>query len=157
MSDIEHTNDHQPAPAPYSPPERVKFSQKGGAKTEIPTASMPDIVFMLILFFMVTTVFQQYKGLDVELPSASKIEKLPGKRNVSHIWIDSRDRISIDDKLVEIKQVGRLMYTKRVANPRIVVSLRIDRFAEMEAVSGVHQQLREADALKVNYSTKFAQ
>jgi biopolymer transport protein ExbD len=156
MPDIENTEGQEKKEVPYSPPERVRFAQKGGAKTEIPTASMPDIVFMLILFFMVTTVFQQYKGLAVELPSANKIEKLPGKRNVTHIWIDKQDRISIDDQLVRVKQVGKLMYTKRVENPRIVVSLRIDRLAEMEVVSGVHQQLREADALKVNYSTKYA-
>ncbi len=141
---------------PYTAPERVQFKQKGGAKTEIPTASMPDIVFMLILFFMVTTVFQQYKGLAIELPSASQIEKLPGKRNVSHIWIDQDDQISIDDILVQVKQVASLMYEKRVANPRIVVSLRIDRLARMETIAGVQQQLREADALKINYSTKFA-
>lgn len=141
--------------APYNPPDRVKFSQKGGAKTEIPTASMPDIVFMLILFFMVTTVFQQYKGLQIELPTATQIEKLPGKRNVSYIWIDKSDRISIDDNLVGVPDVGMIMYNKRVENPRIIVSMRIDRLAEMEAVSGVQQQLREADALKVNYSTKF--
>lgn len=147
---------HNEEATPYSPPERVKFSQKGGAKTEIPTASMPDIVFMLILFFMVTTVFMKNKGLPVELPSATQVEKLPGKRNVSHIWIDLDDRVSIDDKIVEVRQVGTLMYNKRVENPRIVVSLRCDRIAKMETVSGVQQQLREADALKVNYSTKIA-
>lgn len=154
MADSEEKQD-QASEAPYSPPERVKFSQKGGAKTEIPTASMPDIVFMLILFFMVTTVFQQYKGLPIELPTATQIEKLPGKRNVSYIWIDKSDRISIDDNLVDVRDVGMIMYNKRVENPRIIVSMRIDRQAEMEAVSGVQQQLREADALKVNYSTKF--
>ncbi len=149
-------NKNQEEKVPYTAPERVQFKQKGGAKTEIPTASMPDIVFMLILFFMVTTVFQQYKGLAIELPSASQIEKLPGKRNVSHIWIDQDDQISIDDILVEVRQVASLMYEKRVANPRIVVSLRIDRLARMETIAGVQQQLREADALKINYSTKFA-
>ncbi|MCH8125932.1 biopolymer transporter ExbD [candidate division KSB1 bacterium] len=154
MSD--DVNKNQEITAPYTPPQRVQFKQKGGAKTEIPTASMPDIVFMLILFFMVTTVFQQYKGLAIELPSASQIEKLPGKRNVSYIWIDQDDQISIDDILLELKQVASLMYEKRVANPRIVVSLRIDRLANMKTVSGVQQQLREADALKINYSTKFA-
>ena len=154
MSD--DVNKNQEDKVPYTAPERVQFKQKGGAKTEIPTASMPDIVFMLILFFMVTTVFQQYKGLAIELPTASQIEKLPGKRNVSHIWINQDDQISIDDILVEVKQVASLMYEKRVANPRIVVSLRIDRLARMETIAGVQQQLREADALKINYSTKFA-
>jgi len=152
----EENNKKPEIPAPYYPPQRVKFSQKGGAKIEIPTASMPDIVFMLILFFMVTTVFQRFKGLPVELPSATQVEKLPGKRNVSYIWIDAEDRVCIDDIIVEVKQVASLMYTKRVENPRIVVSIRADRLAEMATLSGVQQQLREADALKVNYSTRIA-
>ena len=141
--------------APYTPPERVKFEKKQTASTQIPTASMPDIVFMLLLFFMVSTVFKEFTGLPVELPSAHQIEKLPGKRNVSYIWIDKDGRISIDDKLVDVKQVANIMYQKRVANPRIVVSLKVDKDADMGVVMDVQQQLREADALKVNYSAKY--
>lgn len=143
--------------APYSPPERVKFKKKERANPQIPTASMPDIVFMLLLFFMVTTVFKEVTGLNVLLPTAKQIEKLPGKRNVSYIWIDKDGRISIDDKLVEVKQVAMIMYKKRVDNPRIIVSLKIDQMAEMGWVSDIHQQLREADALKINYSAKYGE
>jgi biopolymer transport protein ExbD len=142
---------------PYSPPERVEFKKKETASPKIPTASMPDIVFMLLLFFMVTTVFKTVTGLNVFLPSASKIEKLPGKRNVAFIWVDKQGQFSIDDKLVELSQIAPLMYNKRVENPRVVVSLKIDQAANMEWVNGVHQQLREADALNINYSAKFGE
>jgi biopolymer transport protein ExbD len=140
---------------PYTPPERVKFEKKQSATTQIPTASMPDIVFMLLLFFMVSTVFKEFSGLPVELPSAHQIEKLPGKRNVAYIWIDKHGRISIDDKIVEVNAVSAIMYQKRVENPRIVVSLKIDKNAEMGTVIDVQQELREADALKINYSAKY--
>lgn len=155
MPEVEERKTEEQAPPPYTPPERVKFERKESASTNIPTASMPDIVFMLLLFFMVSTVFKEYTGLPVNLPAAHQIEKLPGKRNVTYIWIDKDGRISIDDKLVEVKQIAQIMYQKRVENPRIVVSLKVDKDAEMGVVMDVQQQLREADALKVNYSAKY--
>ena len=153
MSDIEGKD--KQISAPYSPPERIAFKKKEKAATKIPTAAMPDIVFMLLLFFMVTTVFKEFTGLPVDLPSAKQIEKLPTKRHVSYLWIDSKGRISIDDKLVELQQVASLMYAKRIEDPQIVVSLKIDQQAEMGMVSAIHQQLRDASANRINYSAKF--
>ena len=54
----------------------MKFSKKTKISSEIPTASMPDIIFMLLVFFMVTTVLKEYSGLPVSLPTAKRIEKL---------------------------------------------------------------------------------
>jgi len=155
MSEVDEKKVEEKAPAPYTPPERVKFEKKESAVAQIPTASMPDIVFMLLLFFMVSTVFKEFTGLPVELPSAHQIEKLPGKRNVVYIWVDKDGRISIDDKLVDVRVVSSIMYQKRVENPRIVVSLKVDKEAEMGIVTDIHQELREADALKINYSAKY--
>ena len=125
------------------------------ANAQIPTASMPDIVFMLLLFFMVSTVMKQYTGLPVNLPAAHKIEKLPGKSNVLYIWIDKEGRISVNDKLVGIESVKNIVYNKLVENPRIIVSMKIDQDADMGVVNDVQQQLRKANALRINYSTKY--
>ncbi len=48
----------------------MKFEKKEKAAAEIPTASMPDIIFMLLIFFMVSAVFKEFRGLPVTLPSA---------------------------------------------------------------------------------------
>ena len=141
----------------YSPPEKITFKKKQKASAQIPTASMPDIVFMLLLFFMVSTVMKEYTGLPVNLPTAHKIEKLPGKRNVLHIWIDKKGRISIDDKLVELGAVKNLVYNKLVENPRIIVSMKIDKYSDMGAVMDVQQELRKANALRINYSAKYGE
>ena len=141
----------------YTPPEKITFKKKQKASAQIPTASMPDIVFMLLLFFMVSTVMKEYNGLPVNLPSAHKIEKLPGKRNVTYIWIDKDGRISIDDKLVEVGAVQKIIYDKLVDNPRIIVSLKVDKDADMGIVTDVQQQLRKANALRINYSAKYSQ
>jgi len=138
----------------------LKFNKKSKAEAGIPTASMPDIIFMLLIFFMVTTVFKEFRGIPVRLPAARKIEKLPGKRNVAYIYADDRDRVSIDDKFVEIREISRLMYDKmrdEIA-PLRVVSMKIDERANMGFVTKIQEELRKAGgtALNVNYSTKTA-
>mgnify|MGYP001053720953 FL=1 len=132
----------------------MKFSRKTKLSTEIPTASMPDIIFMLLIFFMVTTVLREYSGLPVTLPKAKRIEKLKSKRHTSHIWVSKDGLISIGDRLFAIDDVAKIMYDKRLADPQIVVSLKADEEAKMGLISGIHEKLREADALKLNYSTK---
>jgi len=138
----------------------LKFKMKSRAEGGIPTASMPDIVFMLLIFFMVSTVFKEFRGINVRLPSAKQIEKLPGKRNVVYLWTDDRDRISMDDKFIDLKEISNIMYNK-LSDPTKqirVVSMKIDEQAKMGTITKVHEELREAGgaALNVNYSTKTA-
>lgn len=133
----------------------MEFRKKSKVSNEIPTASLPDIVFMLLLFFMVTTVFRQYTGLPVDLPVAKKIEKLEAKKNVTNIYANAEGDISIDDKLVYVNEIAKIMYQKRVETPRLVVSLKCDRAMNMHILTDIHMKLREADALRVNYCAKF--
>ena len=109
---------------------------------------------------MVSTVFKEFRGIPVRLPAARKIEKLPGKRNVAYIWADDRDRVSIDDKFVDIRDISRIMYDKcnDDISPMRVVSMKIDERARMGFVTKIQEELREAGgaALNVNYSTKTA-
>lgn len=138
----------------------MKFTIKSKVAAEIPTTSMPDLVFLLIIFFMVSSVFKEFRGIPVRLPSAQQIEKLPGKRNVAYIYANERDLISIDDRFVDLKEISKLLYAK-CTDPLVplrVVSLRIDERANMSFVSKIQEELRVAGgaALNVNYSTKTA-
>ena len=132
----------------------MNFSRKTKISSEIPTSSMPDIIFMLLIFFMVTTVLREYSGLPVDIPKAEKIEKLKGKRHTAHIWISKEGLVSINDRLFAVQDVAKIMYEKRVSDPQLIVSLKADEEAKMELISSIHEELREADALKLNYSTK---
>ena len=132
----------------------MNFSRKTQLSSEIPTSSMPDIIFMLLIFFMVTTVLREYSGLPVNIPKAEKIEKLKGKRHTAHIWVSKEGLVSINDRLFAVQDVARIMYEKRVSDPQLIVSLKADEEAKMELISSIHEELREADALKLNYSTK---
>ena len=132
----------------------MNFSRKTQLSSEIPTSSMPDIIFMLLIFFMVTTVLREYSGLPVNIPKAEKIEKLKGKRHTAHIWVSKEGLVSINDRLFAVQDVAKIMYEKRVSDPQLSVSLKADEEAKMELISSIHEELREADALKLNYSTK---
>ena len=132
----------------------MNFSRKTQLSSEIPTSSMPDIIFMLLIFFMVTTVLREYSGLPVNIPKAEKIEKLKGKRHTAHIWVSKEGLVSINDRLFAVQDVAKIMYEKRVSDPQLIVSLKADEEAKMEQISGIHEKLRDADALKLNYSTK---
>ena len=129
----------------------MNIQKKSKVSTDIPTASMPDIVFMLLLFFMVSTVIRQSAGLPLDLPIAKRIEKLEAKKNVVSVWANDQGEISIEDKLIQVRDIARIVYDKRVANPKLIVSLKIDRAANMGFVTDIQEKLREADALKVNY------
>ncbi|MBT88758.1 MAG: biopolymer transporter ExbD [Candidatus Neomarinimicrobiota bacterium] len=134
----------------------MKLKRKTQISTDIPTASMPDIIFMLLIFFMVTTVLREYSGLPIELPRAKRIEKLKSKRHTSHIWVSKEGMVSIQDKLHSVDNIRHIMYEVRAADPLLTVSLKADKSAKMGLISEIHNELRKADALKLNYSTKTA-
>ena len=132
----------------------MKFEKKSKVSTGIPTASLPDIIFMLLIFFMVATVFKQYAGLKVKLPDAEMVKKIPGsKRHIVTIWIDRNNQIVCDDyKVNKITNLRNVLYEKRVTDPQIIIALKADKDAEMGIVSDTQQEMRKADALRVNYS-----
>ena len=134
----------------------MKIKKKSSSKPIIPTASLPDIIFLLLIFFMVTTVLKKYTGLQVVLPKAEMIDKIESRRHVSYIWIAGDGTVSLDDKIIprsDMYAVATLMYEKRVADPQLIVSLKADKDSEMEILTLVQEGLRKADALRVNYAT----
>lgn len=136
----------------------MKFESKQKVTSGIPLASLPDIVFLLLIFFMVSSVFKEFSGLPVTLPSARKIEKLQGKRDIAYLWISKDGQVSIDDRIVNLDDISNLMYQKRIdpMHPLKLVSMKIDKGTEMGVVTDVQEELREADALNINYSAKPA-
>ena len=132
----------------------MKFERKTKVSTGIPTASLPDIIFMLLIFFMVATVFKQYSGLKVSLPDAELVKKIPGsKRHVVTIWVDKNNQVVCDDyKVDKILNLRNVIYEKRVKDPQIIIAMKVDKEATMGLVSEVQEEMRKANALRVNYS-----
>ena len=130
----------------------MKLNRKNKTSNEISTSSLPDIIFMLLILFMVTTVMSEIEGLDVVLPRAETIEKLESKRHTSYIWSTKDGLVSVDDKLVNMNDLGEVMYLKITKDPKLTVSLKADENSVMETLTDIHTQLRKAQALKLNYS-----
>ena len=132
--------------------------KRSNSKQEIPTASMPDIIFMLLLFFMVATTLRE---IDVyvkfKLPEAIAIEKIENKRLISYIWVGRDGRIQLNDTIVQVEEIQDIMYKKRLELPNVIVSLRIDKESGMGVVHDIQQQLRKADARRINYSAMLKQ
>lgn len=141
--------------------------QKKSAKTkqEVPTSAMPDIVFMLLIFFMVTTVLREVTlQVQVDFTRAENIEKIEQKRLVSYIYIGpeklsgnrvGETKVQIDDSIVEdLGAIRNIMYDKLQEQPKLIVSLRVDADSEFGIVTDVEQELRKAGTLRINYSTK---
>lgn len=132
----------------------MKFEKRrANSKTEIPTSSMPDIIFMLLLFFMVTTTMREVELLvSFKLPEAKAIEKIENKRLIQYVWVGKDKRIQINDSLVKMEEIQNIMYNKRVDLPNVIVSLRVDQSTDMGFVTDIQQELRKASALRINYS-----
>ncbi len=138
---------------------------------EISTASLPDIVFMLLFFFMVATVMRQ-DTLMVEnkLPVADQVEKLDNKSLVINIYagkpssryknLGAEARIQLNDKFASINEIKAFILAERTSRaeelrPFLITSLKVDKDTNMGLIGDIKKELREVDALKINYSTKI--
>jgi len=132
----------------------MTFSRKSRVESTIPTASMADIAFLLLIFFMVSTVFKQYTGLKVLLPEAEKTQKIETRRFITHIWINPAGEIRIDDMDVKLPLVEKVMKNKLQKDPKTIISLRADKRARYGVISDLMEELRKADALRISFGTK---
>ncbi len=145
-----------------------------GSKKEMPTistASLPDIVFMLLFFFMVsTTIRQTTKLVQNDLPGATEVKKLEKKSLVSYIYIGkpiprmqktfgTEPRIQLNDQFAKVSDIRDYIITEREEldeseKPLMSTSLKIDEETKMGIVTDVKQALRKASALKITYSAR---
>ena len=132
----------------------------------VSTASLPDIVFMLLFFFMVTTVMrEQDLQVQVVMPQASEITKLEKKSLVDYINIGppldkrlgSEPIIQLDDAIADMSDIQAWIKANKAERfesevSQITTSLKVDESVKMKIVTDVKQELRHANSLKINYS-----
>lgn len=134
-------------------------------KQEVSTSAMPDVVFMLLFFFMVTTVLREVTlKVKIDLTKAKNIEKIEEKRLVSYIYIGPEklpnnkvgiDKVQIDDSIQEdIGAIRQIMYDKLLEEQRMIVSLRVDESSQFGLLTDVQEELKQAQTFRINYSTK---
>jgi len=144
-----------------------KFKKKKKGMPGISTASLPDIVFMLLFFFMVTTVMREteLKIKTPKLPQADQIQKLERKSLVSYIYVGKSkdgtagDKIQLNDRVSNISDIKSFIFSERATHaedeiPYLTTSIKADMEANVGTITDIKQELREINALKINYSTR---
>ncbi|MFY0625730.1 MAG: biopolymer transporter ExbD [Reichenbachiella sp.] len=145
-----------------------KFKKSSNTSQEIPTAALPDIIFMLLFFFMVTTVLRETTIMVAQtLPKSTQLNKLEKKSLVSYIYIGKPNKVAlygkepkiqVNDVFIETDDIVRFVNQEKdkldeVLKDQITMSMKVDIEAKMGIVSDVQQELREANARKVLYSS----
>jgi len=150
----------------------AKFSKKSkGDMPAISTASLPDIIFMLLFFFMVSTTMKEveYK-VEIKLPEASEAKKIENKSLISYIYIGppnatwagqygTKPVIQLNDQIAKLDNIQQWVEEERglrdeVDVPKMTYSLKIHEEVDMGIITDLKQELRYAQALKINYSSR---
>jgi len=135
---------------------RKSFIRRATQSPNIPTASTADVAFLLILFFMVTTVFRTSAlHLKLKLPPAGATERILLRRNIAHLWVDTNGKVFIDDNVVPLDRVSVKMAPKVWENPELVTILNIDEGINYGVVDKVLDQLKDAKAFRITFATEF--
>jgi len=129
----------------------MDFGRSTRKDTFIPTSSMGDIAFLLLIFFMVTTIFREETGLPVELPRAEAGEEV-NRELVSNIYINKFGQISVDDRLVQVKHITDIFGKKISDNPQLIVAFKTDTNTDFGTVSEVMEELKEVNAVRVFFN-----
>lgn len=149
-----------------------KFRKDG--KKDLPaisTASLPDIVFMLLFFFMVATTMREVDlNVDVMVPEANEVTKLEKKDLVSNIYVGvpmrkfqktygTLPRIQLNDQFATVEDIQAFIASERESRKeelrnKLTTSLKVDQYTKMGVITDIKQELRKASALKLNYSTR---
>ncbi|MCK9347248.1 MAG: biopolymer transporter ExbD [Bacteroidales bacterium] len=150
----------------------AKFKTKTGKELKpLNTASLPDIVFMLLFFFMISVSFRQTERVvTIKLPEATEIAKLDRKDLASYINIGTpipalqsqygtEARIQLNDSFSTIDDIRDFIAASRESmseadRPLMTVSLKVDENVRMGIITDVKQELRRCSALRIMYSTR---
>ena len=148
----------------------AQFKKKVKTSQEIPTAALPDIIFMLLFFFMVSTVMRDTTlMIENTVPQASQLTKLEKKSLVSYIYVGKptakmqaklgkEPRIQVNDVLITAEEIPMFVLEEKAKlgedGDKITMSLKVDNQTKMGIIVDIRQKLRDANALKLNYASK---
>ncbi len=131
------------------------FERKSKVASEIPTASMADIAFLLLIFFMVSTTFRREQDRRLTFPKAEATQKIDEKRkNILHVWLEPDGAVYINDRRIPMDLVAEtVLPLYRESERRLLIAIRGDREVPYRFINAVTEQLREANAVRVFFHT----
>ena len=133
------------------------FNRKSKASQDIPTSSLADIAYLLLIFFMVTTVFQSDKNRPIDWAQAAAAEKIDEKiKNILNIWVEQDGSIWINDVELVMEEVSALVAPLYAASERhLVISVRADRDTAYQYIDAIQKELVAAGVVRVVFATEL--
>lgn len=128
----------------------MALRKRARSEPEIPSASLPDIVFQLLIFFLVTTTIDVDKGLDLVLPPPGDVRIEIRKENIANILINDASQILIDEEIVPVEEVDNIIRDKLLANDKLIVSVKTARLTKYDIYIKVIDQLKKAGATRIS-------
>ena len=143
-----------------------KFKKKSDASQDIPTAALPDIIFMLLFFFMVTTVLRETEiKVEQKIPRAEQLVKLEKKKLVTYLYVGkpkdealgSEPLIQANDASISLDGIVQWVNSEKdklseVERDQITVSMKVDSETKMGIIVDIQTELRDANARKIMYA-----
>jgi biopolymer transport protein ExbD len=126
------------------------LGKKKEKEVEIPSASLADIVFLLLIFFLVTTSIDTEKGLDLVLPPPGDTEVKIPKKNIANPFINASGDAMLDNEIVDVNQISRIIKDKLFENPLLIVSLKTHKDSDYNVYIKVLDQLKKADSKRIS-------
>jgi biopolymer transport protein ExbD len=134
------------------------LKRKSKPSSDIPSSSLADMAFLLLIFFMVTTVFPRERPRDVEIPEAEATKKLDTpRRHTLNVFVERDGSIFINDALIAPGSVAGVIAPLYAENRRLVMMLRSDRDVQYHHIDQIQKQLQAAGAVRVTFFTNLEQ
>jgi biopolymer transport protein ExbD len=135
------------------------FQKSSKASDQVPTSSLADIAFLLLIFFMVTTIFQSDRDRPIEWTEAGAAEKIDEKqKNILNIWMERDGGVYINDQPHTMEQVTAIVAPLYAASERaLVISVRGDREVPYVWVDQLQTALVNAGVVRVVFATQLEQ
>jgi len=138
--------------------KRGGFKRKSSASEEIPSSSMADIAFLLLIFFMVSTVFRKERDQPIDVANAEATKKIDEKRkNILHVWVDTDGTVFINDLVVPYESIAGVVRPLYTENRNLVVAIRGDREVPYNQINTITEQLQASGAVRVTFATRIEQ
>jgi biopolymer transport protein ExbD len=149
----------------------AKFKKKTSTSQDIPTAALPDIIFMLLFFFMVTTVLRESTIMVKQsIPKATQLRQLEQKKLVSYLYVGRPNdtekfgrepKIQANDAFIEVdgiiqfieEEKGKLAENEK---DQITISLKVDDETKMGIIADIQEKMRDVNARKLMYAAARA-
>ena len=123
--------------------------KKSRNNSDIPMASLADIAFLLLIFFLVTTTIDVDRGIGLSLPAKGEETEVRIK-NITNLLINAQGEVLLDNELIAINEIARRIEQKIQENPNLIVSVKTDRVTKYDVFVSVLDELKVAKATRIS-------